>query len=193
MFTATRTDTTLALALAGTAPDQMGAAGVVARADYLRLLALGATPGLAAQILFDGAGTAGHRRQDNAAFTRVCEAEAIRARLRELAGAVVDHPHWQSIEKEKLVAARMLLKKQIVPSPTPARAAISLIGASTPEETNTAAASSSNVCWLRSASARRHRTGTPLSSLAVGSTSPFDSGWLNGNTVPHNKRNNVPI
>lgn len=52
--------------------------------------------------------------------------EAIRARLRELAGAVVDHPHWQSIEKEKLVAARMLLKKQTrpaEPAPEPAGAA----------------------------------------------------------------------
>lgn len=49
--------------------------------------------------------------------------EAIRARLRELAGAVVDHPYWQSIEKEKLVAARMLLKKQTrpaEPAPEPA-------------------------------------------------------------------------
>ncbi|WP_331718820.1 hypothetical protein OG851_43105 (plasmid) [Streptomyces sp. NBC_00161] len=74
VFTAARTDTALALALAGTDPDEMGAAGVVARADYLRLLALGATPSLAAQILFDGAGTAGHWRQKSAAFARACEA-----------------------------------------------------------------------------------------------------------------------
>ncbi|MCX4546447.1 hypothetical protein [Streptomyces sp. NBC_01565] len=73
VFTAARTDTALALALAGTDPDELGAAGIIARADYLRLLALGCTPSLAAQILFDGAGTAGHWRR-NKVFASACEA-----------------------------------------------------------------------------------------------------------------------
>lgn len=74
VFTAARTDTALALLLAGTDPDEVGAAGITERAEYLRLLALGCTPGLASQILFDGAGKASHWRQDDAAFARACDA-----------------------------------------------------------------------------------------------------------------------
>ncbi|MGW4689683.1 hypothetical protein ACWEPM_32990 [Streptomyces sp. NPDC004244] len=37
---------------------------------------------------------------------------AMEQRLRDLAAAVTLHPYWATVEKEKLVAARMLLKKQ---------------------------------------------------------------------------------
>ncbi|MFE2554176.1 hypothetical protein ACFXGI_37555 [Streptomyces sp. NPDC059355] len=74
VFTAARTDTALALLLAGTDPDGIGAASITERAEYLRLLALGCTPSLAAQILFDGAGKASHWRQADPAFARACDA-----------------------------------------------------------------------------------------------------------------------
>ncbi|WP_369780159.1 hypothetical protein [Streptomyces sp. R33] len=74
VFTAARTDTALALLLAGTDPDEVGATGITDRAEYLRLLALGCTPSLAAQILFDGAGKASHWRRDDPAFARACDA-----------------------------------------------------------------------------------------------------------------------
>ncbi|KPI06581.1 hypothetical protein OV450_3693 [Actinobacteria bacterium OV450] len=74
VFTAARTDTALALLLAGTDPDELGAAGVIERAEYLRLRALACTPSLAAQILFDGARKASHWRQDDPAFARACVA-----------------------------------------------------------------------------------------------------------------------
>ncbi|KPI34134.1 hypothetical protein OV450_6045 [Actinobacteria bacterium OV450] len=74
VFTAARTDTALALLLAGSDPDELGAAGLIQRAEYLRLLALGCTPSLAAQILFDGAGKASHWRQEDPVFARACEA-----------------------------------------------------------------------------------------------------------------------
>src|ERR1700759_731716 len=51
----------------------------------------------------------------------------------------------------------------MVPIPTPAAAAMSRTGASTPEVTNTAAAAASSACWLRRASARCGlRSGTSL-------------------------------
>jgi hypothetical protein len=53
--------------------------------------------------------------------------------------------------------------------PTPARAAIWRIGASTPEVTNTSAAAVSTVCWLRWASARLLRAAFPAG-LSVGIT-----------------------
>ncbi|KPI25361.1 hypothetical protein OV450_7350 [Actinobacteria bacterium OV450] len=62
------------LLLAGTDPDELGAAGLIQRAEYLRLLALGCTPSLAAQILFDGAGKACHWRQEDPVFARACDA-----------------------------------------------------------------------------------------------------------------------
>ncbi|MFF4104358.1 hypothetical protein [Streptomyces sp. NPDC001903] len=74
MFTAARTDTALVLLLAGTDPDEVGATGITERAEYLRLLALGCTPSLAAQILFGGAGKASHWRRDDPAFARACDA-----------------------------------------------------------------------------------------------------------------------
>ncbi|WP_159047292.1 hypothetical protein [Streptomyces sp. XY332] len=74
MFTAARTDTALALLQAGTDPDEVGATGITDRAEYLKLPALGCTPSLAAQILFGGAGKARHRRRDDPAFARACDA-----------------------------------------------------------------------------------------------------------------------
>ncbi|MFJ4320580.1 hypothetical protein ACIP46_35645 [Streptomyces lavendulae] len=76
VFTAARTDTALTLALAGVDPDEQGAAGITSRADYLRLLALGCTPTLASQILFDGAGQAGKWRSEDLAFGAACDAAA---------------------------------------------------------------------------------------------------------------------
>ncbi|WP_328623168.1 hypothetical protein [Streptomyces sp. NBC_00354] len=54
VFRAARTDAglALALALAGVDPDGIETVGIVGRADYLRLRALGASPSLASQILF---------------------------------------------------------------------------------------------------------------------------------------------
>ncbi|MFE2850227.1 hypothetical protein ACFXJO_03740 [Streptomyces lavendulae] len=74
VHTAARTDTALTLLLAGTDPEEAGAGGITERAEYLRLLALGCTPGLASQILFDGAGKVSHWRQDDAAFAQACDA-----------------------------------------------------------------------------------------------------------------------
>ncbi|MFJ3205678.1 hypothetical protein [Streptomyces sp. NPDC086989] len=74
VFTAARTDTALALLLAGTDPEELGAAGIIERAEYVRLLALGCTPSLAAQILFEGAGKAGGWRSEDPAFARACDA-----------------------------------------------------------------------------------------------------------------------
>ncbi|MEU3774281.1 hypothetical protein AB0F11_13955 [Streptomyces sp. NPDC032472] len=36
--------------------------------------------------------------------------------LRDLSAAVVDHPYWKTVEREKVVEARMLLKKQARPA-----------------------------------------------------------------------------
>ncbi|TDU73599.1 MULTISPECIES: hypothetical protein [unclassified Streptomyces] len=36
--------------------------------------------------------------------------------LRDLSAAVVDHPYWKTVEQEKAVEARMLLKKQTRPA-----------------------------------------------------------------------------
>ncbi|MYT22147.1 hypothetical protein GTW69_17920 [Streptomyces sp. SID7760] len=63
VFTAARTGTALALPLAGTDPEEPSATGIIKRAEYLRLLALGCTPSLAAQILLDGTGKASHWRR----------------------------------------------------------------------------------------------------------------------------------
>ncbi|WP_371681016.1 hypothetical protein [Streptomyces sp. NBC_01276] len=71
-----RTDTALALALAGVDPDSAEAVGIAGRADYLRLLALGTSPSLASQILFDGAGQASTWRSDQPAFAAACDAVA---------------------------------------------------------------------------------------------------------------------
>ncbi|MCX4633480.1 hypothetical protein [Streptomyces sp. NBC_01443] len=76
VFRAARTDTGLALALAGVDPDGAEAVGVVGRADYLRLLALGASPSLASQILFDGSGQANTWRSDQPSFAAACDAVA---------------------------------------------------------------------------------------------------------------------
>ncbi|MET9959426.1 hypothetical protein ABZ128_10140 [Streptomyces sp. NPDC006326] len=42
------------------------------------------------------------------------------AELRELAIAVADHPHWETVPREGVVAARMELKKQACPTNAPA-------------------------------------------------------------------------
>ncbi|MBT2546402.1 hypothetical protein J7E99_38515 [Streptomyces sp. ISL-44] len=36
--------------------------------------------------------------------------------LRDLSTAVVDHPHWGTVAREDIVAARQLLKKQARPA-----------------------------------------------------------------------------
>ncbi|WP_406511210.1 hypothetical protein OG851_01235 [Streptomyces sp. NBC_00161] len=74
VFRAARTDAGLALALAGVDPDSVEAVGIVGRADYLRLLALGASASLASQILFDGGGQANTWRSDQPAFAAACDA-----------------------------------------------------------------------------------------------------------------------
>ncbi|MEU3909088.1 hypothetical protein AB0F20_35715 [Streptomyces goshikiensis] len=71
---AARTDTGLALALAGVDPEGADAVGVIGRADYLRLLALGASPSLASQILFDGSGQSNTWRAEQTAFAAACDA-----------------------------------------------------------------------------------------------------------------------
>nr|WSW49752.1 hypothetical protein OG296_42825 [Streptomyces sp. NBC_01001] len=76
VFRAARSDTGLALALAGVDPDGIEMVGIVGRADYLRLLALGASPSLASQILFDGAGQANTWRSEQPAFAAACDAVA---------------------------------------------------------------------------------------------------------------------
>ncbi|WP_030304028.1 hypothetical protein [Streptomyces katrae] len=76
VFRAARTDMGLALALAGVDPDGIEAVGVVGRADYLRLLALGASPSLASQILFDGSAQANTWRSEQRAFAAACDAVA---------------------------------------------------------------------------------------------------------------------
>ncbi len=73
---AARTDTGLVLALAGVDPDSGEAVGIVGRAGYLRLPALGASPSLASQILFDGAGQANSWRSEQPAFGAACDAVA---------------------------------------------------------------------------------------------------------------------
>ncbi|WP_037881975.1 hypothetical protein [Streptomyces sp. NRRL S-378] len=41
------------------------------------------------------------------------------AEIRELAIAVVDHPHWATVAREEVVSARMELKKQARPAEDP--------------------------------------------------------------------------
>ncbi|THA28108.1 hypothetical protein [Streptomyces sp. A1547] len=73
VFRAARTDTRLPLALAGVDPDSAETVGIIGRADYIRLLALGASPSLASQILFDGAGQANTWRSEQPAFAAACD------------------------------------------------------------------------------------------------------------------------
>ncbi|MGW7342779.1 hypothetical protein [Streptomyces sp. NPDC054854] len=42
--------------------------------------------------------------------------DRMRAELRELSTAVVDHPHWATVPRETLVNARMQLKQQTRPA-----------------------------------------------------------------------------
>ncbi|MEU1592838.1 hypothetical protein ABZ468_08230 [Streptomyces sp. NPDC005708] len=67
-----RTDTRLTIALAGRDPEAADERARVARADYLRLLALGVAPTRAQLIL--GAGHPGSWRGDDPAFAQACDA-----------------------------------------------------------------------------------------------------------------------
>ncbi|MEU7429118.1 hypothetical protein [Streptomyces sp. NPDC040750] len=68
----TRTDTRLAIAFAGSDPDVHGERGHTLRADYLRLLAFGTSPGRAALIL--GISGVGAWRGDDRTFAAACDA-----------------------------------------------------------------------------------------------------------------------
>ncbi|WP_435260475.1 hypothetical protein [Streptomyces sp. 1222.5] len=67
-----RTDTRLAIALAGRDPDVLAERGRTLRADYLRLLALGLCPGRAELIL--GISGAGAWRGNDPTFAAACDA-----------------------------------------------------------------------------------------------------------------------
>lgn len=72
-----RTDTRLTIALAGRDPDAADERARTARADYLRLLALGVTSSRAELIL--GSGHAGGWRGDDRAFAQACDAVSAAA------------------------------------------------------------------------------------------------------------------
>src|SRR6516165_4720892 len=74
----------------------------------------------------------------------------------------------------------------MVPIPTPAAAAMSRTGASTPDVTNTAAAAESNACSLRCASARIFRGGCPAPSSLVVIASFLTQQLDKRNMVPYN-------
>ncbi|MGW2987540.1 hypothetical protein [Streptomyces goshikiensis] len=71
---AARTDTRLALALAGVDPVGADAVGIIGRAEYLRLMALGASPSLASQNLFEDSGQANTWRAEQPPFAAACDA-----------------------------------------------------------------------------------------------------------------------
>ncbi|MFI8280969.1 hypothetical protein ACIGBH_40095 [Streptomyces sp. NPDC085929] len=85
VFRAARTDTGLALALAGVDPDVAEAVGIVGRADYLRLLALGASPSLAFQVLFERGRAGQHLAQGRVGVC--CRVRCGGRRDREACGA----------------------------------------------------------------------------------------------------------
>ncbi|MGW2550057.1 hypothetical protein [Streptomyces sp. NPDC001635] len=72
-----RTNTRLTIALAGRDPDAADERARIARADYLRLLALGMTPSRAELIL--GSGHPGGWRGDDSQFAQACEAVSAAA------------------------------------------------------------------------------------------------------------------
>lgn len=72
MWARARTDTRLAIALAGRDPDVLEERGHTLRADYLRRLALGISPGRAELIL--GINGAGAWRGDDPTFAAACDA-----------------------------------------------------------------------------------------------------------------------
>jgi hypothetical protein len=72
-----RTDTRLVIALAGRNPDTFDERGRMARAEYLRLLALGVAPSQAELIL--GSGRAADWRSDDPAFAQACDAVSAQA------------------------------------------------------------------------------------------------------------------
>ncbi|MFF2205129.1 hypothetical protein [Streptomyces sp. NPDC058145] len=74
-----RTDTRLAVALAGRDPDALDERGHALRADYLRLLALGLPPSRAELIL--GTGDPGAWRGDDPAFAAACDAVSAASAL----------------------------------------------------------------------------------------------------------------
>src|SRR6185437_10016777 len=82
----------------------------------------------------------------------------------------------------------------MVPMPTPALAAISRTGASTPEATNTAAAASSRACSLRRASARLREGADPPPPSASDTASPSCLvGLAKRSGAPYAERNNAPL
>ncbi|MER6160336.1 hypothetical protein ABT147_33090 [Streptomyces sp. NPDC001868] len=72
MWATARTDTRLVIALAGRDPDAAAEQGRTARAEYLRLLALGVAPSLAEQIM--GSGHVGAWRGRDPAYAHACTA-----------------------------------------------------------------------------------------------------------------------
>lgn len=76
VYITARTNTDLALALAGKDPHAYEAEGDIGRAEYLRLLALGCSPTLADRILFDGAARATKWRSDDPNFGVACDVVA---------------------------------------------------------------------------------------------------------------------
>ncbi|WP_369383218.1 hypothetical protein [Streptomyces sp. cg36] len=83
VYAAARTDTSLLLALGGNDPYAMGAAGMAARAEYLRLLALGLTPTVAENVLFDGTARVGGCRAQDASFAAACDAVTASVGVRQ--------------------------------------------------------------------------------------------------------------
>src|ERR1700688_4277829 len=73
----------------------------------------------------------------------------------------------------------------MVPIPTPASAAISRIGASTPDVTKTVAAAARRVRSLRCASARLLRADAGAGWLVVGTVRPFRTTLTIRNSVPY--------
>ncbi|MFD9097787.1 hypothetical protein [Streptomyces collinus] len=80
-----RTDTRLAIALVGRDPDVPEERGHTLRADYLRLLALGLSPGRAELIL--GISGAGAWRGDDPSFAAACDAVSAASPRAGLAGS----------------------------------------------------------------------------------------------------------
>lgn len=77
VWTTARTDTRLVIALAGRDPDAAAERGRAARAEYLRLLALGVPPSTAELILESG--HAGTWRGNDRAYARACSAVSAAA------------------------------------------------------------------------------------------------------------------
>ncbi|KPI33709.1 hypothetical protein OV450_6417 [Actinobacteria bacterium OV450] len=168
VFTAARTDTALAFLLAGTDPDDLGAAGVIERAEYLRLLALGCTPSLAAQILFDGAGKAGRWRQEDPVFARASDA------VKELrAGRPAPPTRLTRAPRTRRPTRTNGKRSSTTSAPAPRYSKRRLLPASDLRPSTTAAAPTAR---LPTAPTNSEPPITPAAPVAVpGSTGSFDS------------------